>query len=142
MKTLSEREIQIAALDLYSAEKNKKQINPITLKHPNMNMDDSYAIQQAWVEKKIREDNRKVIGYKIGLTSRAMQRAMKIETPDYGVLLDNMLFTNNCEINASEFTDPQIEVELAFVLKKAYLALKLLLNRSWTQPIMWFLLLN
>jgi len=76
-----------------------------------MTLDDAYAVQSAWVNHKIVTDGRKVVGYKIGLTSRAMQRVMKIDTPDYGV------FPNNGEIRAGDFLDPQIEVELAFVLK-------------------------
>jgi len=81
-----------------------------------MDMDDAYAIQSAWVNRKV-ADGRKVVGYKIGLTSRAMQRVMKIDTPDYGVLLDDMVFPDGGQITAADFLDPQIEVELAFVLK-------------------------
>ncbi len=114
---LDEQQIQTAALDLYHAERARQQIEPITLAYPDMTMDDAYAIQSAWVNRKIGEDGRNVVGYKIGLTSRAMQRVMKIDTPDYGVLLDDMVFPNNSEINAADFLDPQIEVELAFVLK-------------------------
>ena len=113
---LNNNQIQKAADDLYAAEANKKQIDPLTLTHPDMDMDDAYAIQSSWVNRKI-EDGRKVVGYKIGLTSRVMQRVMKIDTPDYGVLLDDMVFADGGEIKASDFTDPQIEVELAFVLK-------------------------
>lgn len=105
-----------AANALYGAEIDRVQIDPVTLLHPQMDMDDAYAIQSAWVNKKV-EDGRKVVGYKIGLTSRAMQRVMKINTPDYGVLLDDMIFANGGEITTANFTDPQIEVELAFVLK-------------------------
>jgi len=114
---LNEREIEVAANALYEAERSRKQIDPVTLTHPDMNMDDAYSIQSAWVKRKIELDGRKVVGYKIGLTSRAMQRAMNIETPDYGVLLDDMAFANNSQIKAADFLDPQIEVELAFVLK-------------------------
>jgi 2-oxo-hept-3-ene-1,7-dioate hydratase len=115
---LNDQEIQIAADNLYKAEANRQQIKPLTLTHPNMTMDDAYAVQSAWVKRKVEQDGRKVVGYKIGLTSRAMQRVMKIDTPDYGVLLDDMVFPNNGDINAADFLDPQIEVELAFVLKK------------------------
>ena len=80
-------------------------------------MSTAYQVQKSWVDLKCAE-GRKVIGYKIGLTSRAMQMAMKIDTPDYGVLLDDMRFANNSEIRATDFTDPRIEVEFAFVLKK------------------------
>ena len=93
-----------------------EQIDPLTLRHPDMNIEDAYAVQHAWVERKIAA-GRRVIGYKIGLTSRAMQSAMHIDEPDYGVLLDDMLFSDGADIEAARFCDPRIEVELAFVLK-------------------------
>jgi len=114
---LNEQEIKIAAGKLYNAERDRVQIDPVTLTHPEMTMDDAYAVQSAWVNRKVNSDGRKVVGYKIGLTSRAMQRVMKIDTPDYGVLLDDMVFENNTEIRAADFL-AQIEVELAFVLKE------------------------
>lgn len=113
---LKSTEIQKAADNLYQAETNRQPIDPITLTHPDMSMDDAYAIQKSWVDKKI-GDGRKVIGYKIGLTSRAMQNAMKINEPDYGVLLDDMVFADGSDIDTAQFCDPRIEVELAFVLK-------------------------
>jgi len=114
---LNTQQIQKAADDLYEAEKNRQQIAPLTMSHPDMDMDDAYAVQTAWVQRKI-QNGRKVIGYKIGLTSRAMQRAFNIDIPDYGVLLDDMLFESGSDIKTADFLDPQIEVELAFVLKK------------------------
>ncbi len=113
---LTSDQINSAANKLYDAEKNRQQIEPVTLSHADMDMDDAYAIQSAWVNRKV-ADGRKVVGYKIGLTSRAMQRVMKIDTPDYGVLLDDMVFPDGGQITAADFLDPQIEVELAFVLK-------------------------
>jgi len=113
---LNPQQISEAADALYQAESKRQQIDPVTLSHPEMDMDDAYAIQSSWVNRKI-ENGRKVIGYKIGLTSRAMQRVMKIDTPDYGVLLDDMLFDDGANLETAAFLDPQIEVELAFVLK-------------------------
>ena len=43
---------------------------------------------------------------------------MNIDTPDYGVLLDDMVFANGARIRASQFTDPRIEAEFAFVLER------------------------
>lgn len=113
---LSKQDIQAAARRLYDAENNRVQIAPLTLRHPDMDMDDAYAVQKAWVERKIR-DGRRITGYKIGLTSRAMQMAMNIDTPDFGVLLDDMAFADGASLRAADFTDPRIEVELAFVLR-------------------------
>lgn len=114
---LSRDDINSAAAALYEAEKNRRQISPLTLTHPDMDMDDAYAVQRAWVDRKV-ADGRRITGYKIGLTSRAMQMAMKIDTPDFGILLDDMCFANGSEIPARNFTDPRIEVEFAFVLKE------------------------
>lgn len=106
-----------AAQRLYQAEQNRQQIPALTLATPDMTMDDAYAIQKHWVDQKI-ADGRKVRGYKIGLTSRAMQMAVNIDQPDFGVLLDDMFFDDCATLAAGDFLDPRIEVELAFVLKK------------------------
>ena len=84
---------------------------------PNMTMADGYAIQSAWLDIK-RAEGRKVIGYKIGLTSRAMQINSQIDEPDYGSLLDDMLFADGSEIPLDRFVKPLIEVELAFMLNR------------------------
>ena len=113
---LTREQIDAAVAQLHHAEQARVQIRALSLSHPDMDMDDAYAIQRSWVERKLAE-GRRVIGYKIGLTSRAMQMAMNIDTPDYGVLLDDMLFPNGATISAGNFTDPRLEVEFAFVLK-------------------------
>ena len=113
---LKPEQITAAAQAIYAAEKNRVQIQATSLDYPDMTMDDAYAIQKSWVDMKI-ADGRKIKGYKIGLTSRAMQDVMKINEPDYGVLLDDMFFEDGGDIETTRFTDPRIEVELAFVLK-------------------------
>tara|TARA_R110002110_G_scaffold406421_1_gene626537 strand:+ start:386066 stop:386866 length:801 start_codon:yes stop_codon:yes gene_type:complete len=113
---LTQEQITEAANRLYEAEKAQQQITALTMSH-DMDMDDAYAVQKAWVDRKV-ADGAKVVGYKIGLTSRAMQMAVNIDQPDYGVLLDDMVFANNSQIRANDFTDPRIETEFAFVLKK------------------------
>lgn len=110
------KDISKAALALYQAEKNRQPIDPISLSHPDMTLDDGYAIQKQWVDQKI-SAGRRVVGYKIGYTSRAMQKALNISEPDYGVLLDDMVFADGSDIEVSQFCDPRVEMELAFVLK-------------------------
>ncbi len=117
MATMTPEQTDRAAEALYEAEKAHVQISPITQSYPDMDMEDAYAIQSAWVQRKI-ADGDPVIGYKIGLTSRVMQRAMKIDSPDFGVLLKSMWYDNHSRIQHRDFTDPRIEVELAFVLKE------------------------
>ncbi len=113
---LTPEQITEAATRLYDAEKSRVQIPALTLSW-DMDMDDAYAVQKQWVGRKVSE-GAEVIGYKIGLTSRAMQMAVNIDQPDYGVLLDDMVFPNGGSISARDFTDPRIEVEFAFILKK------------------------
>ena len=113
---LNDAQITKAAENIHAAEKNRKQVRAITVDHPDMGMDDAYGIQKKWMDIK-QAEGREIRGYKIGLTSRAMQITMQIDEPDYGTLLDNMFFANGAEIEAANFTDPMIEVELAFVLK-------------------------
>jgi hypothetical protein len=82
-----------------------------------MTIADSYAIQREWVRLQ-RDAGRRVIGHKIGLTSRAMQIASQITEPDYGTLLDSMLLRDGSEVEAARFIVPRFEVEFAFVLAR------------------------
>ena len=102
---------------LFQAELDGKQIGLLSATFPEMTMDDAYKVQSALVERKI-ADGRKLIGWKIGLTSKAMQAALNIDIPDSGVLLDNMLFDNGARIPADRFIQPRIEAEIAFVMKQ------------------------
>lgn len=113
---LSPLEIDEAASNLDAAERSRIQTGLLSLKHPGMTMDDAYAIQGAWTRSKIAR-GRSVIGWKIGLTSKAMQYALNINIPDSGVLFDDMLFEDNATIPADRFIQPRVEAELAFVMK-------------------------
>jgi len=113
---LSEDEIQAAAESLDQAERTRIQAGLLSLRHPRMDMDDAYAVQSAWVKKKIAA-GRKPIGWKIGLTSKAMQYALNIDIPDSGVLLDDMMFEDGATVPADRFIQPRIEAEIAFVMK-------------------------
>lgn len=109
--------IQQAAARLDSAERSRQQIRQFSLDYPSITIEDAYAIQRAWVEQKIK-DGRKLVGHKIGLTSRAMQVSSNITEPDYGALLDDMLFEEGSDIPFERFIVPRVEVELAFILGK------------------------
>lgn len=102
---------------LHQAERNREQIRQISLDHPEITIEDAYAIQRHWVDLKIKE-GRVLKGHKIGLTSRAMQLSSQITEPDYGALLDDMFFPEGSDIPIDNFIVPRIEVELAFVLAK------------------------
>ena len=113
---LTDEEINQAAERLDEAERTRRQIKPLTLTARDMDLDDAYRIQARWIEQKEARGAR-VSGYKIGLTSRAMQQAMNIDTPDYGVLLDEMRIDNGASVPAGDYLDARIEAEFGFVLK-------------------------
>jgi 2-oxo-hept-3-ene-1,7-dioate hydratase len=99
------------------ARREVKPIDPITVEHPDLTIDDAYAVQQAWVELQITE-GANLVGRKIGLTSRAMQQQMKIDEPDFGALLDYMIMRSGVELRHADFVDPKLEVEVAFIIGK------------------------
>ncbi len=106
------------AADLLQAEKTGQQIGLLTQRHPEMIMDDAYAVQSAILQAKLAA-GRRVIGWKIGLTSKAMQYALNIDIPDSGILFDDMLFENGATVPAGRFIQPRIEAEIAFVMSSA-----------------------
>lgn len=114
---LSPSDIQEAAARLNAAESSREQIGQLSLQYPAISIEDAYAIQRSWVQQKIR-DGRKLVGHKIGLTSRAMQVSSNITEPDFGALLDDMLFDEGSDIPFQRFIVPRVEVELAFILGK------------------------
>jgi 2-oxo-hept-3-ene-1,7-dioate hydratase len=113
---ISPIEIVTVVESLDAAELSRIQTGLLSLKHPQATLDDAYAIQAAWVKKKL-AGGRKVIGWKIGLTSKAMQSALNITTPDSGVVLDDMLFADGATVPTGRFIQPRVEAEIAFVMK-------------------------
>jgi 2-keto-4-pentenoate hydratase len=90
-------------------------VAPPTVSHPSMSVDDAYQIQQLqvldWTAK-----GRTLRGYKVGLTSLAMQQQLGVASPDFGCLLDDMVHEDGAVLPVQSFLQPRIEPELAFVL--------------------------
>ncbi len=105
------------ARELHESERTGVQIRQFSRRFPSMTIDDSYAIQREWIKIKLSE-GRKVVGHKIGLTSRAMQLSSQITEPDYGTLLDSMVLRDGGDIETRRFIVPRLEVEFAFILSK------------------------
>ena len=117
-RTLDEAAVQRIAAELEAAERTRRPRRQLKRDFPDITIDDSYAIQAAWMAHKA-TSGRRLLGRKIGLTSRAMQQAFGITEPDYGTLLDDMLFADGAVIAGDRFIVPMVEVELAFVLGRA-----------------------
>jgi 2-oxo-hept-3-ene-1,7-dioate hydratase len=114
---LSNDEILRAARGLDEAERTTRQMRQLSLAHPGMSVDDAYRVQSAWIDLKLAA-GRRIKGHKIGLTSKAMQNAVNIGEPDYGVLLDDMFWQDGGMIESARFVQLRAEAELAFVLKQ------------------------
>jgi 2-oxo-hept-3-ene-1,7-dioate hydratase len=111
---LAKDTIAALAAELHDAQTRRVQLRHFSQRHPEMTIEDGYAIQRAWLALRLAE-GRVVKGRKIGLTSRAMQQASQITEPDYAPLLDDMFFEGG-DIPIDRFIAPRVEVELAFIL--------------------------
>lgn len=105
------------ARELHESERSRVQIRHFSRRFPGMTIEDSYAIQREWMKLKLAE-GRKVVGHKIGLTSRAMQLSSQITEPDYGTLLDDMVLRDGSDVDTQRFILPRLEVEFAFILAR------------------------
>ncbi|SDH52580.1 fumarylacetoacetate hydrolase family protein [Microbacterium pygmaeum] len=113
---LDDATIAAIAGELAEADRTHAVIPRITARHPDATIEDSYAIQGVWRDQNIAA-GRRLVGRKIGLTSKAMQEATGISEPDYGVMFDDTVYRSGAEIPVSNFSNVRVEVELAFVLK-------------------------
>ncbi len=112
---MTHAQIMQAARSLLDAESTGVQRGLLSLEYPGMTLDNAYAVQAAVVALK-RAVGLRGIGWKIGLTSRAMQQALNITIPDSGVLLEDMAFADGAVVPAGRFIQPRVEAEIAFVM--------------------------
>ncbi len=115
--TLAADACRAVARDLFEAERTRSQIGLLSRRFPEIGMEDAYEIQTHLVALK-RSAGLRVTGWKIGLTSQAMQDALNIDIPDSGVLFDNMHFPTGASVPSGRFIQPRIEAEIAFVMKR------------------------
>src|ERR1700693_5284111 len=114
---LSEAERKKCVETLLNAEKEKKQTVQLSVTYPHITIEDAYAISTAVAQHKIK-GGAKLIGHKVGLTSKAMQASSQINEPDYGHLLDYMMIADGAKVPHANYCVPRVEIELAFILGK------------------------
>lgn len=114
-RVLGDEEVREAADRLLGAERSGKPIGQLSQAHPGMSVGDAYAVQREGIRRRLAA-GAVVRGYKIGLTSAAMQRMMDVDEPDYGHLLDDMFVLETVPLPAGALLQPRVEPELAFVL--------------------------
>ncbi|MEH7494359.1 2-keto-4-pentenoate hydratase [Neobacillus niacini] len=110
-------DIQRAATALMEAENEREPIAPFTSSTEEISVEDAYNIQLFQIHQKVAK-GAVVVGKKIGLTSKAMQEMLNVSEPDYGHLLDDMMYGEGETISPHKFIQPRIEFEIAFVLNK------------------------
>jgi 2-oxo-hept-3-ene-1,7-dioate hydratase len=112
---LSEEDHRRGAEALMRADFERRPIPQLSKTFPGMEIADAYRVQALWAEARIAKGAR-MVGHKIGLTSRAMQMASKMTEPDYGQMFDDAMYNDGARISADRFIKPRLEVELAFIM--------------------------
>lgn len=102
---------------IYQCFQQGTQIPLLNQSYPEIEVEDSYRIQERVVAA-FRTAGRKVKGYKIGLTSPAMQAMAGSTEPDYSAMLDHMFIHEASTLSRSDWCDPLVEIEIAFVMKE------------------------
>jgi 2-oxopent-4-enoate hydratase len=103
--------------ELWTAGRTAVPVEPLTERHPDLGIEDSYAIQSHTIGRRIAE-GATVRGRKVGLTSLPMQRALGVDEPDFGVVLDDMLVEDGDVVDLSRLLQPRVEAEMAFVMER------------------------
>ena len=103
--------------ELYEALVQHKTLSPLTSRHADIAIEDAYRIQERVIARRIAAGE-KVVGKKIGVTSQAVMNMLGVGQPDFGWLLDGMLYNEGQSIPLDSLIQPKAEGEIAFVLKK------------------------
>jgi 2-keto-4-pentenoate hydratase len=115
MGALGQEIRQRLANRLHEAETSRQPVPPLSAEFPEMGEEDAYSVQNLNAVRSISHGDR-LVGYKIGLTSREAQRHFKVFKPDYGHLFDRMCVLEDTEVALGSLIQPKIEGEIAFVL--------------------------
>ena len=102
---------------LWQADQTAVPIPPLTDQHPDLSIEDAYAIQSVNIDRRIANGER-ICGRKIGLTSKPMQEMLGVDEPDYGVLLDGMFVEDGDVIDLQRLVQPRVEAEMAFIMER------------------------
>ncbi len=101
---------------LYDAWVGRAPVPPLTDEQPGLTVADAYGIQQVVVGRRL-GSGESLVGWKLGLTSRAMQEQLGVDQPDYGPILSGFMVPEGRPIAVDDLIQPRIEAEIAFVLR-------------------------
>ncbi len=103
--------------ELYQALGARRTVEPLSSRHPGLDLDAAYRIQQRLNQRRIAAGET-IVGKKIGVTSRVVQQMLDVHQPDFGYLLSGMLYNEGQSIPADSLIQPRAEGEIAFILKR------------------------
>jgi 2-keto-4-pentenoate hydratase len=115
---LTDEERREVAAVLARAEHDRAPVCRVADSHPDMDVVDSYEVQLLNIRHRL-EQGARVVGHKVGLSSKAMQQMMGVDEPDYGHLLSDMELFPGRPVDASRYCYPRVEVEVGFILGQA-----------------------
>ena len=102
--------------ELFAALRERRMVEPLTEREPDMTIEDAYGISQRLLARRL-EDGERVIGKKIGVTSKAVQSMLNVHQPDFGFLTDRMVYDNGETLPLStEMIQARAEGEIAFIM--------------------------
>ncbi|WP_406448186.1 2-keto-4-pentenoate hydratase [Streptomyces sp. NBC_00876] len=107
-----------AAGVLWSAQRDRSPVDPLTVTHPAIDATDAYEIQLINIRRQL-AGGRTVSGHKVGLSSKVMQQMMGVDEPDYGHLLSDMVLLEQTPVESDRYCFPRIEVEIGYVLGRS-----------------------
>lgn len=108
--------IDQAAHDIRQARAERRTIGRVSEARGITGLDAAYAIAERNTQARLLEPGRRVVGLKVGLTSKAVQQQLGVDQPDFGLLFDDMEFLDGSEVPMSRLIQPKVEVEVAFVV--------------------------
>jgi len=104
------------AAELFTALQNRETVPPLIARDDGLTIDDAYAISLNFLERRTAQGER-VVGKKIGVTSKAVQDMLGVHQPDFGFLTDAMHIEGDIDVDAKGLIQPRAEAEIAFILK-------------------------
>jgi 2-keto-4-pentenoate hydratase len=107
--------IQSAALTLREARATRVPVAPVSASHQLAGLEVAYQVAELNTRTRL-ESGRRIVGKKVGLTSKAVQQQLGVDQPDFGVLFDDMEYLDGDEISTERLIQPKIEAEVAFVV--------------------------
>jgi 2-oxopent-4-enoate/cis-2-oxohex-4-enoate hydratase len=102
--------------ELYTALTTRQVIDPLTSRHSEITIEDAYHIQQRMLSRRL-DAGEKVVGKKIGVTSAAVMNLLGVRQPDFGYMLDGMIYNEGEAIPIDTLIQPKAEGEIAFMMK-------------------------